>query len=109
MWNFFFFSLIWFWKASLGYGAEAGSVFSGNIKFPEQHIFEREKLNSTAGEQWSTKTKHCSLNLANKNLLRIIICEVEHTKEYAINAICYSVLQLQQASIQFMEPEGLKL
>lgn len=48
---FFFFFPHLLWKAGLGYGAEAGSVFSGNIKFPEQHIFEREKLNSTAGQQ----------------------------------------------------------
>lgn len=45
----FFFHFLW--KASLGYEAQAGSVFSGNVKFPEQHIFEREKLNSTAGQQ----------------------------------------------------------
>lgn len=45
----FFSSSHFLWKAGLGYEAQAGSVFSGNVKFPEQHILEREKLNSTAG------------------------------------------------------------
>lgn len=48
MWNFFFFfSLLlllhFLGKAGLGYEAQAGSVFSGNDKFPEQHILEKEK------------------------------------------------------------------
>lgn len=54
MWNFFFWYFFHFlWKDGLSYEAQAGSVCSGNVDFPEQHISEREKptfdCNSKAG------------------------------------------------------------
>lgn len=37
------FFLNFLWEAGLGYEAQAGSVFSGSVNFPEQHISEGGK------------------------------------------------------------------
>lgn len=50
-------------RLGLGYEAQAGSVFSGNFKFPEQHILGREKTHSAAAGQElqpSTEIKRCN-------------------------------------------------
>lgn len=109
----FFFFFHFLWKVGLGYEAQAGSVFSGNVKFPEQHILEREKLNSTAGQQLfragsesstaaqhrTIKIKHCSSTQGNKNAVRIIICKVEHM-QHAIKVV-FAISNRLQAELSF--------
>lgn len=87
MWNLFFFFFHFLWKDGLGYEAQAGSVCSGNIDFPEQYISERGgktkktkfDCNSKAGglRSWQKTIKSEEQN--NKNPGRLIICKVEHT------------------------------
>lgn len=87
MWNLFFF-FHFLWKDGLSYEAQAGSVCSGNIDFPEQYISERggknkKKQNLTATarpgglRRWQKTIKREEQN--NKNPGRLIICKVEHT------------------------------
>lgn len=95
----FFFFLSFFGRPGLGYEAQAGFVFFGNFKFPEQHILAREKLNSATVHQlqpgtesrviashWTIKNKYSSLMRANENPVRLIICKVENRKEHAVKA-----------------------
>lgn len=84
MWNFFHF----LWKAGLGYEAQAGSVFSGNIKFPESHTLDREKVNSAEGNSFDQAVNQAlHLNTRQYNPVRRIICEVEHSEEHIIKIV----------------------
>lgn len=57
IWNFF----VSLGRLGLGYEAQAGSVFSGNFKFPEQHILGREKTHSAAALRTTTKHRNQAL------------------------------------------------
>lgn len=78
MWNSSFF-FIFLWNEGLGYEAQAGSVCSGNVDFPELHVSEREKPKPDGnGEAGGGDCSIKSEEQNNKSPGRFIICEAGH-------------------------------